>query len=37
MKTNVISGHFLAEDLSLFDAAFFNMTSEIASVREPSK
>ncbi|KAL8687483.1 MAG: hypothetical protein Q9218_006357 [Villophora microphyllina] len=30
--TNVTGGHFLREDLALFDAAFFNMSSEVASV-----
>ncbi|OCL05917.1 reducing type I polyketide synthase [Glonium stellatum] len=34
-KTNVIGGHFLTEDLSLFDAAFFNMTAEVASTMDP--
>lgn len=33
LKTNVLGGHFLTEDLSFFDASFFNMSSEVASVR----
>lgn len=30
---NVQGGHFLDEDISLFDAPFFNMTSDEAAVR----
>lgn len=31
-QTNAVGGHFLRQDLSLFDAAFFNVSSEVASV-----
>jgi acyl transferase domain-containing protein len=31
----VEGGHFIAEDVSLFDAPFFNMTSDEAAVRDP--
>ena len=30
---NVQGGYFLKEDIALFDASFFNFTSEVASVR----
>ncbi|KAL4922536.1 hypothetical protein BDW62DRAFT_54743 [Aspergillus aurantiobrunneus] len=33
--TNVEGGHFLEEDISLFDAAFFNYSSEVASTMDP--
>ncbi|OBT54633.1 Type I Iterative Polyketide synthase (PKS) [Pseudogymnoascus sp. 24MN13] len=33
--TNVIGGHFLEEDLALFDAGFFNLSSEVASSLDP--
>ncbi|KAK3946253.1 reducing type I polyketide synthase [Diplogelasinospora grovesii] len=33
--TNVIGGHFLTEDLGVFDATFFNMTPEVASTMDP--
>lgn len=33
MQINVNGGHFMEEDLSLFDAPFFNMTSDEAAVR----
>lgn len=33
-QTNVIGGHFLKEDIGLFDANFFNMTPDVAAVRE---
>ena len=33
MQINVEGGHFLEEDVSLFDAPFFNMTSDEAAVR----
>jgi len=29
---NVKGGHFLSEDVALFDANFFNFTAELASV-----
>jgi|SRR5271170_3837824 len=32
VQTNVRGGHFLAEDIALFDAAFFNLSAETASV-----
>jgi acyl transferase domain-containing protein len=32
-QTNVKGGHFLTEDVSCFDAAFFNLSSETAAVR----
>ncbi|EAW12416.1 type I polyketide synthase [Aspergillus clavatus NRRL 1] len=33
--TNVEGGHFLEEDVSLFDAAFFNFSSEVANTMDP--
>ncbi|RHZ65528.1 type I polyketide synthase [Aspergillus thermomutatus] len=33
--TNVKGGHFLEEDIALFDAAFFNFSSEVASTMDP--
>ncbi|KAF5861263.1 hypothetical protein ETB97_000455 [Aspergillus alliaceus] len=33
--TTVEGGHFLEEDVSLFDAAFFNFSSEVASTMDP--
>lgn len=33
---NVEGGHFLEEDVSLFDAPFFNMTSDEAAVCQPN-
>jgi hypothetical protein len=32
MQTNVTGGHFLEEDIGLFDATFFNMTPEVSAV-----
>jgi hypothetical protein len=32
-QINVEGGHFIEEDLSLFDAPFFNMTGDEAAVR----
>lgn len=32
---NVKGGHFLSEDVALFDANFFNFTSELAAVYDP--
>ncbi|KAJ5770489.1 uncharacterized protein N7511_002540 [Penicillium nucicola] len=34
---NVEGGHFLEEDVSLFDAPFFNMTNDEASVMDPQQ
>lgn len=34
---NVKGGHFLSEDVALFDANFFNFTSELASVRRATR
>ncbi|EAW12336.1 putative polyketide synthase [Aspergillus clavatus NRRL 1] len=34
---NVQGGHFLAEDVSLFDAPFFNMTSDEAAAMDPQQ
>lgn len=31
-QSNVEGGHFLTEDVGLFDAAFFNFSSELAAV-----
>jgi hypothetical protein len=31
-QTNVIGGHFLSEDIGLFDANFFNLSAETAAV-----
>jgi acyl transferase domain-containing protein len=36
IQSYVTGGHFLAEDISLFDASFFNFSSEQANVRSPS-
>jgi hypothetical protein len=36
-QTNVIGGHFLKEDIGLFDASFFNLSSETAAVRSYMK
>ena len=33
MQTNVQGGHFLTEDIALFDASFFNFSAELAAVR----
>jgi acyl transferase domain-containing protein len=33
--TNVRGGHFLSEDVSLFDASFFNFSSEVAATMDP--
>lgn len=33
VQMNVKGAHFLEEDIGLFDASFFNLTSEVASVR----
>ena len=33
-QSNVLGGHFLEEDISLFDAPFFNFSSEVANVRK---
>ncbi|PKX89349.1 putative polyketide synthase [Aspergillus novofumigatus IBT 16806] len=35
--TNVQGGHFLIEDVSLFDAPFFNMTSDEAAAMDPQQ
>ena len=35
-QTNVRGGHFLAEDLSYFDAPFFNLTRDEAAVGSQS-
>ena len=32
VKTNVRGGHFLKEDPAVFDAPFFNLSAEVASV-----
>jgi hypothetical protein len=32
IQINVEGGHFIEEDLSLFDAPFFNMTGDEAAV-----
>jgi acyl transferase domain-containing protein len=32
LQTNVIGGHFLKEDIGLFDANFFNLSAETAAV-----
>ncbi len=32
LQTNVRGGHFIKEDIGLFDAAFFNYSAELASV-----
>ncbi|KAK6826286.1 hypothetical protein RU639_005388 [Aspergillus parasiticus] len=34
---NVEGGHFLAEDVTLFDAPFFNMTSDEAAAMDPQQ
>jgi hypothetical protein len=33
IQINVEGGHFIEEDISLFDAPFFNMTGDEAAVR----
>ncbi|KIM94092.1 hypothetical protein OIDMADRAFT_207730 [Oidiodendron maius Zn] len=33
--SNVIGGHFLDEDIALFDASFFNLSSEAAASMDP--
>lgn len=33
-KSNVLGAHFLTEDVSLFDASFFNFSAEVASVSD---
>ncbi|KAK3936681.1 lovastatin diketide synthase LovF [Diplogelasinospora grovesii] len=33
--TNVIGGHFLTEDVGLFDAQFFNLSAETAAALDP--
>ena len=33
--SNVTGGHFLQEDVSLFDASFFNLSTEVASSMDP--
>jgi hypothetical protein len=30
---DVMGGHFMKEDIALFDAPFFNFTADVASVR----
>ncbi|KAL4894910.1 hypothetical protein BDV59DRAFT_192302 [Aspergillus ambiguus] len=35
--TNVEGGHFLREDVSLFDAPFFNMTTDEAAAMDPQQ
>ncbi|KAJ5084893.1 hypothetical protein NUU61_009472 [Penicillium alfredii] len=37
MKINIEGGHFLDEDVSLFDAPFFNMTSDEAAAMDPQQ
>ncbi len=32
MQTNVVGGHFLNQDIGLFDANFFNLSAETATV-----
>ena len=34
-QSHVRGGHFMKEDISLFDASFFNLTTEAASVKTP--
>ncbi|KAJ5154650.1 uncharacterized protein N7500_010089 [Penicillium coprophilum] len=34
-STNAKGGHFLDEDISLFDASFFNFTTEVANAMDP--
>ncbi|OQE38549.1 hypothetical protein PENCOP_c008G00808 [Penicillium coprophilum] len=34
-STNAKGGHFLDEDISLFDASFFNFTAEVANAMDP--
>ncbi|KAJ4286910.1 hypothetical protein N0V88_007855 [Collariella sp. IMI 366227] len=34
-QTNVIGGHFLKEDIGLFDANFFNLSAETAAALDP--
>jgi hypothetical protein len=41
-RSHIIGGYFLKEDISLFDAAFFNLSSDVANVSpygpdEPTK
>ncbi|KAF6790728.1 polyketide synthase [Colletotrichum sojae] len=33
--SNVVGGHFIQEDVSKFDASFFNFTAEIANAMDP--
>ena len=33
--SNVVGAHFLEEDISLFDASFFNLSTEVASSLDP--
>ncbi|KAK3361247.1 hypothetical protein B0T24DRAFT_684913 [Lasiosphaeria ovina] len=33
--TNVVGGHFLSEDVGLFDAQFFNLSAETAAALDP--
>ncbi|RWA09000.1 hypothetical protein EKO27_g6114 [Xylaria grammica] len=34
-RTHVIGGHFLEEDVSLFDAAFFSFSADVAAAMDP--
>ncbi|KAM3425608.1 hypothetical protein BST61_g7555 [Cercospora zeina] len=34
-KSNIRGAHFLNEDVSLFDASFFNLSTEVASSMDP--
>lgn len=37
LQINVEGGHFLEEDISLFDAPFFNMSSDEAAAMDPQQ
>ncbi|KAJ4253425.1 hypothetical protein NW762_010583 [Fusarium torreyae] len=34
-SSNILGGHFLKEDVSLFDASFFNLSAEVAASMDP--
>lgn len=34
MKSNVLGGHFMKDDVTLFDASFFNFSAEVAAVSD---
>ena len=36
-QTNVVGGHFLTEDIGLFDANFFNLSAETAAVSSATR